>query len=155
MDKNTQQTQVRTAMQTAGGDDRDAAEPRIDRSPVRPITLRDVDFGTPLRRPRDPDSRVVSPMPAPASADDTVTLTVDGQQKTVTTWEPERELAFSIANARFVQGQLLAGLRLAGDVRAVAPQIDGKLLYLKLRDGTGLHMPVPDGWTVVRSPATS
>jgi hypothetical protein len=47
-------------------------------------------------------------------------------------------LFFSIANARFVQGQLLAAPRLARDVRAVAPQIDGKLLYLRLRDGREL-----------------
>ena len=44
-------------------------------------------------------------------------------------------LYFSIANARFVQQQLLASPRLAGDVRAVAPQIDGKLLYLTLPNG--------------------
>jgi hypothetical protein len=39
-------------------------------------------------------------------------------------------LFFSIDNARFVFLQLLAAPRLAGDVRAVAPQIEGKLLYL-------------------------
>ena len=39
-------------------------------------------------------------------------------------------LFFSIDNARFVYLQLLASPRLAGDVRAVAPQVDGKLLYL-------------------------
>lgn len=44
-------------------------------------------------------------------------------------------LFFSIANARFVQLQLLAAPRLAGEVRAVAPQIEGKLLYLRLADG--------------------
>src|SRR5687768_18546845 len=43
-------------------------------------------------------------------------------------------LYFSIPNARFVQGQLLAAPRLAADVRAVSPQIDGKLLYLRLGD---------------------
>ena len=47
-------------------------------------------------------------------------------------------LYFSIANARFVQGQLLAAPRLAADVRAVSPQIDGKLLYLRLGDGREL-----------------
>jgi hypothetical protein len=47
-------------------------------------------------------------------------------------------LFFSIPNARFVQGQLLAGPRLARDVRAVAPQIDGKLVYLGLPDGREL-----------------
>ena len=44
-------------------------------------------------------------------------------------------LYFSIQNARFVQQQLLAAPRLAGDVAAVAPQIDGKLLYLTLPNG--------------------
>ena len=39
-------------------------------------------------------------------------------------------LFFSIDNARFVYLQLLASPRLASDVRAVAPQIEGKLLYL-------------------------
>ena len=41
-------------------------------------------------------------------------------------------LYFSIQNARFVQQQLLAAPRLAGDVRAVAPQIEGALLYATL-----------------------
>ncbi len=44
-------------------------------------------------------------------------------------------LYFSIPNARFVQQQLLASPRLAGDVRAVAPQIEGKLLYLTTPGG--------------------
>ena len=44
-------------------------------------------------------------------------------------------LFFSITNARFVQLQLLAAPRLARDVRAVAPQIEGRLLYLRLPDG--------------------
>jgi hypothetical protein len=44
-------------------------------------------------------------------------------------------LFFSITNARFVQLQLLAAPRLAGAVAAVAPQIDGRLLYLQLPDG--------------------
>jgi hypothetical protein len=47
-------------------------------------------------------------------------------------------LYFSIPNARFVQLQLLAAPRLAGDVRAVAPQIEGKLLYLRLGSGREL-----------------
>ncbi len=47
-------------------------------------------------------------------------------------------LYFSIPNARFVQLQLLAAPRLAPDVAAVAPQIDGKLLYLTLPDGREL-----------------
>ena len=44
-------------------------------------------------------------------------------------------LFFSIGNARFVHLQLLTSPRLAGEVRAVAPQIDGKLLYLRTRAG--------------------
>ena len=44
-------------------------------------------------------------------------------------------LFFSIGNARFVHAQLLASPRLAADVRDVAPQIDGELLYLRTRDG--------------------
>ncbi|AHG91892.1 MacB-like periplasmic core domain protein [Gemmatirosa kalamazoonensis] len=47
---------------------------------------------------------------------------------------------FSIPNARFVQLQLLDAPRLAADVRAVAPQIEGKLVYLRLPDGR--EMPV-------------
>jgi len=42
---------------------------------------------------------------------------------------------FSIDHARFIQLQLLASPRLAADVKAVAPQIDGTLLYLRGRDG--------------------
>jgi hypothetical protein len=44
-------------------------------------------------------------------------------------------LFFSIPNARFVYLQLLAAPRLASLVRAVAPQSDGKLLYLTTADG--------------------
>ena len=44
-------------------------------------------------------------------------------------------LFFSIDNARFVQLQLLASPRLAADVAAVAPQIEGKLLYLRAANG--------------------
>ena len=44
-------------------------------------------------------------------------------------------LFFSIANARFIALQLLGAPRLADQVSAVAPQIDGKLLYLTTRDG--------------------
>ncbi|HJU64325.1 MAG TPA: ABC transporter permease, partial [Gemmatimonadaceae bacterium] len=40
-------------------------------------------------------------------------------------------LFFSIDRARFVYRQLLASPRLAGDISVVAPQIDGKLLYLR------------------------
>lgn len=44
-------------------------------------------------------------------------------------------LFFSIANSRFVYRQLLAAPRLAGSVQGVAPQIDGKLLYLRTPSG--------------------
>jgi hypothetical protein len=47
-------------------------------------------------------------------------------------------LFFSINNARFVYLQLLASPRLAGQVRAVAPQIEGKLVYLRTPDGREL-----------------
>ena len=40
-------------------------------------------------------------------------------------------LFFSINNARFVNLQLLSGPRLSDAVRAVAPRIDGKLVYLR------------------------
>ena len=43
-------------------------------------------------------------------------------------------LFFSINQSRFVYRQLLASPRLAEDVRAVAPQIDGRLLYLRAGD---------------------
>ena len=43
---------------------------------------------------------------------------------------------FSIDHARFIQLQLLASPRLAADVKAVAPQIDGTLLYLRAAGGT-------------------
>ena len=44
-------------------------------------------------------------------------------------------LFFSIDHARFIYGQLLAAPRLAAQVAAVAPQIEGKLLYATTRDG--------------------
>ncbi len=50
---------------------------------------------------------------------------------------------FSIANAYFVQHQLLAAPRLSDAVRAVAPQIEGKLLYVTLADGR--EVPVRAG----------
>ena len=49
-------------------------------------------------------------------------------------------LFFSIDNARFVDLQLLSSPRLAHDVAAVAPQIEGKLLYL--RTAAGRELPV-------------
>ena len=42
---------------------------------------------------------------------------------------------FSIANARFLYQQLLASPRHAQEVRAVAPQIESKLLYVTLTNG--------------------
>lgn len=42
-------------------------------------------------------------------------------------------LYFSIDHARFVHRQVLASPRLANEVTAVAPQMDGKLLYLRTR----------------------
>jgi hypothetical protein len=42
---------------------------------------------------------------------------------------------FSIANARFLYQQLLASPRQAAHVKAVAPQIESKLLYVTLADG--------------------
>ncbi len=49
-------------------------------------------------------------------------------------------LYFSIDRARFIYRQLLAAPRLAPHVSAVAPQIDGKLLYL--RTAAGVELPV-------------
>jgi hypothetical protein len=47
-------------------------------------------------------------------------------------------LFFSIDHARFVYRQLLAAPRLASDVVAAAPQIEGKLLYLRTARGSEL-----------------
>lgn len=44
-------------------------------------------------------------------------------------------LFFSIDHSRFIYRQILASPRLASSVRAVSPQIDGKLLYVRTRDG--------------------
>lgn len=44
-------------------------------------------------------------------------------------------LYFSIDHSRFVYDQLLASPRLATYVRAVAPQIEGRLLYVRDKDG--------------------
>ncbi|MGH9423638.1 MAG: hypothetical protein ACRD3J_26930 [Thermoanaerobaculia bacterium] len=49
-------------------------------------------------------------------------------------------LFFSIDHARFVYGQLLASPRLASSVSNVAPQIDGRLVYL--RTARGIEYPV-------------
>ena len=47
-------------------------------------------------------------------------------------------LFFSIDHARFIYRQLLAAPRLSRQVAAVAPQIEGKLLYARLADGREL-----------------
>lgn len=47
---------------------------------------------------------------------------------------------FSIDHSRFVYRQLLASPRLAGQVAGVAPQVEGKLLYL--RTAAGREVPV-------------
>lgn len=52
-------------------------------------------------------------------------------------------LFFSIDHARFIHRQLLASPRLADVVKAVAPQIEGKLLYV--RTGDGRDLPVRAG----------
>src|SRR3954463_12914994 len=44
-------------------------------------------------------------------------------------------LFFSIDRARFIYRQLLAAPRLESSVSAVAPQIEGKLLYARTADG--------------------
>ena len=44
-------------------------------------------------------------------------------------------LFFSIDHARFIDRQLLAAPRLTSRIAAVAPQIEGKLVYARLRDG--------------------
>ncbi|MGH7720832.1 MAG: hypothetical protein ACREON_18545, partial [Gemmatimonadaceae bacterium] len=51
-------------------------------------------------------------------------------------------LYFSIDRARFIYRQLLAAPRLAGEISAVAPQIDGKLLYLREVGGGGQELYV-------------
>ena len=47
-------------------------------------------------------------------------------------------LFFSIDHARFIDRQVLEAPRLAPRVASVAPQIEGKLLYARLRDGREL-----------------
>ncbi len=44
-------------------------------------------------------------------------------------------LFFSVPNARFVHRQVLTNPRFAGTIRTVAPQLEGKLLYLTTADG--------------------
>lgn len=45
-------------------------------------------------------------------------------------------LFFSIDHAAFLYRQLLASPRFAGDISAVAPQIEGRLLYIRAEDGS-------------------
>src|SRR5512141_930113 len=45
-------------------------------------------------------------------------------------------LYFSIDQARFIYDQLLASPRLATSISAVAPQIEGRLVYLRTMNGT-------------------
>lgn len=62
-------------------------------------------------------------------------------------------LFFSIDHSRFVYRQILASPRLAPLVRAVAPQIDGKLLYIRTRRGRSIPVraigEIPDGTRAV------
>ena len=64
---------------------------------------------------------------------------------------------FSIANARFLHQQLLASPRNAALVRAVAPQIESKLLYVTLPNGHELPIrasgEIPDATRDVGAPA--
>src|ERR1044071_1469535 len=50
-------------------------------------------------------------------------------------------LFFSIDHARFIYRQLLAAPRLAAEVATVAPQIEGKLLYLRAA-GRPAELPI-------------
>ena len=63
---------------------------------------------------------------------------------------------FSIANARFLYQQLLASPRQAREVRAVAPQIESKLLYVTLADGREVAVrasgEIPDATRDVGAP---
>lgn len=65
-------------------------------------------------------------------------------------------LYFSIDHARFVYDQLLASPRLASSVGAVAPQIDGRLVYLRTSKGTEYPVrasgEIPDKTREVRGP---
>ena len=64
---------------------------------------------------------------------------------------------FSITNARFLYQQLLASPRQATHVRAVAPQIESKLLYITLADGREVPVraagELPDATRAVGAPA--
>jgi hypothetical protein len=64
---------------------------------------------------------------------------------------------FSITNARFLHQQLLAAPRQASLVAAVAPQIEAKLLYVRLADGREVPVrasgEIPDATRSVGAPA--
>jgi len=57
-------------------------------------------------------------------------------------------LFFSISNARFLDLQLLSSPRHAAQVRAIAPQIVDKLVYLRTADGRELYWQQADGYSL-------
>src|SRR5690242_16348255 len=65
-------------------------------------------------------------------------------------------LFFSIDQARFIYDQLLASPRLSSHVKAVAPQIDGRLLYVRTRSGKEIPVraggEIPSRTQLVRGP---
>ncbi len=65
-------------------------------------------------------------------------------------------LFFSIDQARFIYDQLLASPRLSSQVKAVAPQIDGRLLYARTRSGQEYPVraggEIPSRTRLVRGP---
>ena len=67
-------------------------------------------------------------------------------------------LFFSIDHGRFVYDQLLASRRLASSVSAVAPQIDGRLVYLRTANGdehpARASGEIPSRTVAVRGPMT-
>jgi hypothetical protein len=65
----------------------------------------------------------------------TVTVLPDGLDLEVLKTGGLGGMYFSIPNARFVHAQILTSPRLGDTVTAVAPQIEGKLLYLRLANG--------------------
>ena len=64
---------------------------------------------------------------------------------------------FSIANARFIHQQLLASPRHAAEVRAIAPQVESKLVYVTLRGGREVPVrasgEIPEAGAAVGAPA--
>jgi hypothetical protein len=67
-----------------------------------------------------------------------VTVLPDGIDVEVLTTGGLGGLFFSVPNARFVYRQVLAAPRNADVIATVAPQLEGKLLYLRLADGREL-----------------